>query len=61
MSLESMESEIAGLRAKAADLADDYARTQAERSGSTWADGVTLLGIHVRSDEHATTIMLEPR
>jgi hypothetical protein len=30
MSLESMESEIAGLRAKAADLADDYARTQAE-------------------------------
>lgn len=30
MSLESMESEISGLRAKAADLADDYARTQAE-------------------------------
>lgn len=30
MSLDSMESEIAGLRAKAADLADDYARTQAE-------------------------------
>lgn len=32
MSLEAMETEIAGLRAKAADLADDYARTQAEIS-----------------------------
>ena len=30
MSLYSMESEISGIRAKAADLADDYARTQAE-------------------------------
>ncbi len=43
------------------DQLRDYARTQAERSGATWADGVTLLGMHVRSDEHATTIMLEPR
>lgn len=32
MSLDAMESEIAGIRAKAADLTDDYARTQAEIS-----------------------------
>jgi hypothetical protein len=32
MSLDAMESEIAGIRAKAADLNDDYARTQAEIS-----------------------------
>lgn len=32
MSLDFMESEIAGLRAKAADLADSYARSQAEIS-----------------------------
>lgn len=30
MSLDSLETEIAGIRAKAADLVDDYARTQAE-------------------------------
>jgi hypothetical protein len=35
MSLEAMESEIAGIRAKAADLADDYARTQAEASADS--------------------------
>lgn len=32
MSLDAMEAEIAGIRAKAADLTDDYARTQAEIS-----------------------------
>lgn len=35
MSLESMESEIADIRAKAADLNNDYARTQAEISADT--------------------------
>lgn len=30
MSLDAMESEIAGIRAQAADLTDDYTRTQAE-------------------------------